>query len=87
MEAEKITLNLDEDFGFTIVSETELTADQKQLNSQLQQLYNAIIPLLKNLQANPEKEYILWPDRATKIKQFKKKIDDIVGDSVTKKAL
>lgn len=77
----------DDDFGFTIVSEEELTSGQDQLNNQLQLLYNAIIPLLKNLQANPEKEYILWPNRVDKIKEFKAKIDAIVGDSITKKKI
>lgn len=78
---------IDDDFGFTLVSEKELSSGQDQLNSQLQQLYNAILPLLKNLQANPDKEYILWPNRTEKINQFKQKIDEIVGDSVTKKKL
>lgn len=75
------------DFGFTAVSEEELTGPNQELNTQLQSLYNAIIPLLKNLMANPEKEYILWPNRTDKIKEFKAKIDTIVGDSVTKKKL
>lgn len=79
--------DFDDDFGFTIVSEKELTSGQDQLNSQLQMLYNAILPLLKNLQQNPDKEYILWPNRVDKINQFKKKIDGIVGDSVTRKPL
>ena len=78
---------LEHDFGFTIVDEKEITAGQDQLNNQLQLLYNAIIPLLKNLQTNPEKEYILWPNRLDKIKEFKVKIDSIVGDSVTKKKI
>jgi len=77
----------DDDFGFTIVGEEEITSGQDQLNNQLQLLYNAIIPLLKNLQANPEKEYILWPNRLERIKEFKAKIDGIVGDSVTKKKI
>lgn len=82
-------MNIDDDFdfGFTTVSQETITSGEKELNTQLQQLYNAIIPLLKNLQANPDKEYILWPNRVEKIKEFKTKIDSIVGDSVTKKKL
>lgn len=75
------------DFGFTTVSEEAITAGQTELNSQLQLLYNSIIPLLKNLMANPDKEYILWPNRVEKIKEYKNKIDTIVGDSITKKKL
>lgn len=57
------------------------------LQKQLQSLYNSIIPLLKNLKTNPDKDYILWPDRSAKIDSFKKKIDNIVGDSVKRKEI
>jgi len=40
-------------------------------------LYNAITPLLNNLKANPEKEYILWPNRTEKIEAFENKLFDI----------
>jgi hypothetical protein len=71
------------DFGFTAVDENELEAVQKvaakaetlgaeKLNTQdkIDRLYNAMIPLLNNLKKNPEKEYILWPDRLTKVEAF-----------------
>jgi|TARA_B100001093_G_C26799723_1_gene1002806 hypothetical protein len=71
------------DFGFTAVDENELEAVQKvaakaeslgaeKLNTQdkIDKLYNAIIPLLNNLKKNPEKEYILWPDRLAKVESF-----------------
>jgi hypothetical protein len=71
------------DFGFTAVDETELKAVQEvaakaetagatALNTQekLDKLYNAIAPLLTNLKKNPEKEYILWPNRVEKVDQF-----------------
>jgi len=71
------------DFGFTAVDENELEAVQKvaakaeslgaeKLNTQdkIDKLYNAMIPLLNNLKKNPEKEYILWPDRLTKVEAF-----------------
>ena len=75
------------DFGFTIVDQTEINNPQDELTSQLQKLYNAIIPLLKNLKANPEKDVIMWPNRVEKIDEFKAKIDEIVGDSVTRKKI
>ena len=78
------------DFGFTAVDETELEAVQKaniqitetsgtadQLQTKLDKLYNSISPLLNSLKANPEKEYILWPNRTGKIEQFEKKLFDI----------
>ena len=68
------------DFGFTAVDENELEAVQKasskiestsskaeDLEDKLNNLYNAILPLLSNLKKNPEKEYILWPNRTEKI--------------------
>ena len=71
------------DFGFTAVDESELKAVQEvskkaeslgadALNTQekLDRLYNAIVPLLNNLKKNPEKEYILWPNRIDKVEQF-----------------
>ena len=63
------------DFGFTAVDENELEAVQKEQEKaatigetaksnqkQLDDLYNAIVPLLNNLKKNPQKEYILWPN-------------------------
>ena len=64
------------DFGFTAVDEDELEAVQKVSETatsneeKLNSLYNAIIPLLNNLKANPEKDYILWPNRLAKVEQF-----------------
>lgn len=60
------------DFGFTAVNETELNVAQEATSNQdkLDQLYNAIIPLLNNLKKNPEKEYILWPNRLEKVEEF-----------------
>ena len=78
------------DFGFTAVDEQELEAVQKasatatataqtadQLQEKLDKLYNAIIPLLNNLKKNPEKEYILWPDRLNKVEQFETHLQKI----------
>ena len=71
------------DFGFTLVDEDELevvksisaeaiSSDQtrQDVEERLDRLYNAIQPLLNNLKSNPEKEYILWPNRLAKIEQF-----------------
>jgi len=71
------------DFGFTAVDETELQAVQDAKKTvgdldvsvaitqdKLDRLYNAIQPLLTNLKKNPEKEYILWPNRIEKVDQF-----------------
>ena len=79
------------DFGFTAVDESELEAVQKtttklqttsskaeDLEEKLNKLYNAILPLLSNLKKNPEKEYILWPNRTEKIEAFEDHISEII---------
>ena len=78
------------DFGFTAVDEDELQAvqqtaalanDAEQLatttQDRLDKLYNAIVPLLNNLKKNPEKDYILWPNRLEKVEQFESHLQSI----------
>ena len=78
------------DFGFTAVDEDELEAVQKvtqkaaavestatTTQEKLDKLYNAIVPLLNNLKKNPEKEYILWPNRLTKVEAFEDHLQKI----------
>jgi hypothetical protein len=79
------------DFGFTAVDEDEIDAvvavtassasakdESKVLEDKVNNLYNAILPLLSNLKANPEKEYIKWPDRTAKIEAFEDHIRKII---------
>jgi hypothetical protein len=81
---------IDFDFGFTAVDEEELeavqqvtaqaevaTSEMEELKQKLIMLRTAIEPLLKNLEANPEKAYIHWPDRTSKVKAFRSKLDSI----------
>ena len=81
---------IDFDFGFTAVDEEELETVQQAtaqveatsgevetLREKLMILRKSIEPLLKNLEANPEKAYIHWPDRTAKVKAFRTKLDSI----------
>lgn len=74
------------DFGFTAVNEEELEVVQKaQSNANeasktadtLDDLYNAILPLLSNLKQNPDKDYILWPNRLEKVEEFEAHLKSI----------
>lgn len=78
------------DFGFTAVDEDELasveiskkiaeesSATAEQLEARLDKLYNAITPLLNNLKKNPEKDYILWPNRLKKVEEFETHLQKI----------
>tara|TARA_B110000908_G_C9839311_1_gene264914 strand:+ start:56 stop:301 length:246 start_codon:yes stop_codon:yes gene_type:complete len=76
----------DFDFGFTLVDEKDLdvsqelvtaTATSTSAQDKLDKLYNAIGPLLNNLKANPEKEYIKWPNRVEKVEAFETHIQKI----------
>jgi hypothetical protein len=50
------------------------------LEERLNGLYNAILPLLSNLKANPEKDYIYWPNRVEKVEAFEDHISKFVKD-------
>lgn len=87
-----MSIDIDQfDFGFTAVDEDELEAVQKtttklettsakadEVEEKLNKLYNAILPLLSNLKANPEKDYIYWPKRTEKVEAFEDLISGIV---------
>ena len=89
----------DDDFGFSLVSETELKAHEEMLKKKVEEqnkvvqqtaqtateiqnklegLRDMIMPLLINLQKDPDKTYIFWPDRAAKIQAFIKKVNTYV---------
>lgn len=88
--------NLDNDFGFSLVSEAELKKHEEMLKkkveeqskvvakatteaqTKLETLRDMIMPLLNNLAKDPEKEYILWPNRAEKIAAFIEKVNTFV---------
>lgn len=83
----------DDDFGFSAVSEEELKEMERQLQiaveekdgtaaslqTKLDAVYAAILPLLNNLEKNPDKEYIFWPGRDKKIKAFRQKLQSIIN--------
>ena len=81
------------DFGFSLVDESELDAYQQaqeaenklqaasgtaaELEERLNKLYNAIAPLLNNLKKDPDRQYILWPNRLEKIEAFEDMLQGI----------
>ena len=85
---------MSDDFGFSLVSEDELRAHENELKNKLSQqttivqssvdklhgLRDMLMPLLQNLARDPQKEYILWPDRAAKIQAFIDKVNAYVGE-------
>lgn len=71
--------DLDDDFGFSLVSEDELNAGVQDVTDKLHGLRKMVMPLLNNLMKNPDKEYIYWPDRVKKIQSFIKKMDEYIA--------
>ena len=82
--------SMDFDFGFTAMDADELDAVQTvkeevsvasnealTLKDKCDTLYNMIQPLLSNLQKNPEKEYIYWPNRLAKDEEFSDKLNEV----------
>lgn len=80
----------DFDFGFTAMDADELDAVQTKVQEaetatlvasvtqeKIDQLYNMIIPLLNNLQKNPEKEYIYWPNRMERVEAFRDALTEV----------
>ena len=83
------------DFGFSAVTEQELdvvtkattdaTEAQKvtdNLQAKLDNLYKTILPLLNNLKANSEKDYIYWPNRVEKVKEFQGILEKIYNGDI-----
>ena len=85
--------SFDDDFGFTFATEADIVQEAgfvnetEELTSRLQRMYDSILPLLKNLSKNPDQDFIKWPNRTTKIQEFKNKLDAIGGEFIKTKEL
>jgi hypothetical protein len=67
----------DFDFGFTTGSEDEF---KQEGNNKAEAMYAAIMPLLKNLQKDADKNPIInWPNRGKKIDEFITKLNKILA--------
>lgn len=69
------------DFGFSFVDEKEVIVsanDYVDYKERLNKVWNILSPFLNNLAANPEKEYIKWPNRSEKVAEFKQKMYDLI---------
>lgn len=81
----------DNDFGFTAMTfddisavleeskNAEIHSVEEGYKNKIETLKKMILALLNNLAANPEKEYIYWPNRVEKIKEQIEKVKKISG--------
>lgn len=87
-----MTVDNEDDFGFTLVTEDELKEYERQIEKQLIEVQSSaqikmeglkkmVMPLLENLMKDEEKTYIYWPNRVEKIKAFIQKIDKYIQDN------
>lgn len=87
-----MTVDNEDDFGFTLVTEDELKEYERQIEKQLIEVQSSaqikmeglkkmVMPLLINLMRDEEKTYIYWPNRVEKIKAFIQKIDKYIQDN------
>lgn len=59
----------------------QTSQEAETLEARLNKLYNMVQPLLNNLAAKPEKDYIYWPNRMDKIEQFRDALDKVYKGS------
>lgn len=80
-------MNIDNDFGFTLADEETVKAHERKIiqektlsetaaKTKAEGLIKMIMPLLDSLSQDPEKHYILWPDRSKRVTEFKTKLLD-----------
>jgi len=67
------------DFGFSLEdSETLKSTAKEGLVDKLEELQAMYEPLLKNLEKDPDKDIIRWPNRSEKIKEFRKRVQAFI---------
>ena len=75
------------DFGFTTtdIDMSEKDAELEEYKGRaeaykmsMNSIYREIQPLLDNLAANPERDYIHWPNRAEKVQEFRQRLSDLL---------
>lgn len=82
------------DFGFSLVSEDEMNqrealaaqaaiaphaAKAEDAEQRLANVMKLVMPFLNNLAKDDKKEYIYWPDRPKKMKEFIAKVKEAAG--------
>jgi hypothetical protein len=66
-----------DDFGFSFSSAEDVVNPHKEALEKVLKLFR---PLLKNLAKEPQKDTIVWPNRAKKVEEVLKKLDEITKD-------
>jgi hypothetical protein len=59
--------------------DTEIELLSRTYEEKLNTLYKMVMPLLKNLARDADKDYIYWPDRQKKMVDFISKVEKVVN--------
>lgn len=60
-----------------VAASEELIEKEQELRWKVDTMYQMIQPLLANLAQDEHKHYILWPERAEKVREFKEMVDQV----------
>jgi len=76
-----VELDNEEDFGFTFVGEDEISqqSEVEDLRRRIVELKKMFLPLLQNLNKNPEKDMIKWPNRKDLLDKQIKKLKELTN--------
>lgn len=74
----------DDDFGFSAVNAEDVVAvieaNPKNVKMSMIKIFDKINPLLKKLEDNPDKDYIHWPNRQERIRQFREDLQMLIKE-------
>jgi hypothetical protein len=74
----------DDDFGFSAVNAEDVVAvieaNPKNVKMSMIKIFDKINPLLKKLEDNPDKDYIHWPNRQERIRQFREDLQTLIKE-------
>ena len=79
IDGEESEIPLSDDFGFKLMSDDEMIDESvvNEYRDKLKSMYDLIIPLIRNLQKDPDKEVIKWPGRYHKMVALEDRIHEI----------
>lgn len=75
---------LEDDFGFSAVSAEDVVAvveaNPRNVKKSMIKIFDKINPLLRKLEDNPDKDYIHWPNRQERIRQFREDLQTLIKE-------
>lgn len=75
---------LEDDFGFSAVSAEDVVAvveaNHRNAKRSMIKIFDKINPLLRKLEDNPDKDYIHWPNRQERIRQFREDLMTLIKE-------